>query len=98
MKIEGSGYISQRHGSADPDPDPHQNVMDPQHCFSQNSHFCSCCISPVPDRADSGSAAAVPRPPPGDPYVFGLRDPDPGPLVRGMDPDPDPDPSISQQK
>jgi hypothetical protein len=31
MKIEGSGSrsISQRHGSAD--PDPHQNVMDPQH-------------------------------------------------------------------
>jgi hypothetical protein len=37
MKIEGyrsesgSGSISQMHGSADPDPDPHQNVMDPQH-------------------------------------------------------------------
>jgi hypothetical protein len=32
----GSGSISQRHGSADPvpDPDPSQNVMDPQHCFS----------------------------------------------------------------
>jgi hypothetical protein len=36
MKIEGSasasgsGSISQRHGSAD--LDPHQNVMDPQHC------------------------------------------------------------------
>jgi hypothetical protein len=27
----GSGSISQRHGSAGPDPDPHQNVMDPQH-------------------------------------------------------------------
>ncbi len=32
MKIKGSGTISQRHGSADLDPDPHQNVMDPQHC------------------------------------------------------------------
>jgi hypothetical protein len=38
-KIAGSGYgtgsetgsISQRHGSAD--PDPHQNVMDPEHCL-----------------------------------------------------------------
>jgi hypothetical protein len=30
-KIAGSGSISQRHGSAD--PDPYQNVMDPQHCF-----------------------------------------------------------------
>jgi hypothetical protein len=27
----GSGSISQRHGSAD--PDPHQNFMDPEHCF-----------------------------------------------------------------
>jgi hypothetical protein len=33
MKIEESGSISQRHGSADPDLDPPQNVMDPQHCF-----------------------------------------------------------------
>jgi hypothetical protein len=29
----GSESISQRHGSGDPDQDPHQNVMDPQHCF-----------------------------------------------------------------
>ncbi len=40
-KIEGaesgSGSISQRHGSADPDPDPPQNVMDPQHCFEEFS-------------------------------------------------------------
>jgi hypothetical protein len=27
-----SGSFRQRHGSAD--PDPHQNVMDPQHCYS----------------------------------------------------------------
>jgi len=32
-KIAGSGSISQRHGSEDPDPDPPQNVMDLQHCF-----------------------------------------------------------------
>jgi hypothetical protein len=38
MKIAGSesgsesGSISQMHGSADPDLDPHKNVMDPQHC------------------------------------------------------------------
>jgi hypothetical protein len=31
MKIAGYGSISQRHGSAD--PDPYQNVMDPQHRF-----------------------------------------------------------------
>jgi hypothetical protein len=29
-KIAGSGSISQRYGSADPDPDPHQNVMEPE--------------------------------------------------------------------
>jgi hypothetical protein len=29
----GFGSISHRHGSADPGPDPQQNVMDPQHCF-----------------------------------------------------------------
>ncbi len=37
MKISGSGSehgsCSQRHGSVDPDPNPHQNVMDPQHCW-----------------------------------------------------------------
>jgi hypothetical protein len=33
MKIEGSGSISQRHGFEDTDPEPHQNVMDPQHCI-----------------------------------------------------------------
>jgi hypothetical protein len=27
----GSGSISQMYGSAYPDPDPHQNVTDPQH-------------------------------------------------------------------
>jgi hypothetical protein len=39
MKIEGSasGSISQRHGSAD--PDPHQNVMDSQHCFEGTKAF-----------------------------------------------------------
>jgi hypothetical protein len=30
-KISGSRSISQRHGSAD--PDPHQNVMDPEHWY-----------------------------------------------------------------
>jgi len=37
MKIAGSGSINLRHGSADPDPDldPPQNVIDPQHCIIQ---------------------------------------------------------------
>jgi hypothetical protein len=30
-KIAGSGSISQRHGSVDTDPNPHQNLMDPEH-------------------------------------------------------------------
>jgi hypothetical protein len=55
-KLAGSGSISQRHESAVPDPDPHQNVIDPQHCkkhsclfvlryFAKN-HSCLfvCCI------------------------------------------------------
>ena len=29
--VSGSGSISQRYGSKD--PDPYQNVMDPQHCL-----------------------------------------------------------------
>ncbi len=29
-----SGSISQMHGSAEADPDPHQNVIDPQHWFA----------------------------------------------------------------
>jgi hypothetical protein len=35
--------------------------------------------------------------PDADPHVLGLLDPDPYPLVRGLDPDtaPDPDPSLS---
>jgi hypothetical protein len=36
-KIAGS--ISQRHKSADPDPDPHQNVMDPQHWLVNILYF-----------------------------------------------------------
>jgi hypothetical protein len=31
---KGVGSISQRYGSGHPDPDPHQNVTDPQHCLS----------------------------------------------------------------
>ncbi len=38
-KIAGSGYISQRHGSADPDPDPPQKVMDQQHSFAGRTHL-----------------------------------------------------------
>ncbi len=32
-KIAGSGSVSQRYGSTDPDLDTYQNVTDPQHCF-----------------------------------------------------------------
>jgi hypothetical protein len=32
----GSGSFIQRYGSGDPDPDPHQNVTDPQHCFDNS--------------------------------------------------------------
>jgi hypothetical protein len=36
-KIAGSGSISQRHGSAD--PDPYQNVTDPQHYFREPKSY-----------------------------------------------------------
>jgi hypothetical protein len=45
MKIEGSWSISQMHGSAYPDPDPRQNVMDPQHWLRdiyENTTFKTC--------------------------------------------------------
>jgi hypothetical protein len=35
----GSESISQMHGSADPDPDPPQNFMDPQPCEKQFVSF-----------------------------------------------------------
>jgi hypothetical protein len=38
-KIAGSGSISQKYGSEDPDPDPPQNVMNPKHCFCEKSLF-----------------------------------------------------------
>jgi hypothetical protein len=31
LKVNDEKRSIRRHGSADPDPDPHQNVMDPQH-------------------------------------------------------------------
>jgi hypothetical protein len=36
-----SGFICQRHGSAE--PDPHQNVMDSQHCSDEN--YTLLCVS-----------------------------------------------------
>ena len=39
----GSGSISQRYGSAD--PDPHQNVTDPQHWFSRARNQDSVTVS-----------------------------------------------------
>jgi hypothetical protein len=41
-----SGSISQRHGSADPEPDPHQNVMDQQHCKKQSVYNTADPASP----------------------------------------------------
>jgi hypothetical protein len=51
-KIAGSGSISQRHGSADPDPP--QNVMDPQHCHQEVPAVAQLCV-----QADCGEPPAV---------------------------------------
>ncbi len=51
-KIAGSGSesgsISQRHGSADPNPDPPQNVMEPQHWWKRNDLFFKGFVGTVP--------------------------------------------------
>jgi hypothetical protein len=59
MKIEGYGSrsISQRHGSAD--PDPHQNVMDPQHCKS-GSILAAKMVSITPSPSVTSSANREP--------------------------------------
>ncbi len=46
-----SGSISQRHGSEDPDPDPPQNVMDPQHWTAGNPEKRQLIRIPVADKA-----------------------------------------------
>jgi hypothetical protein len=60
MKREGSGSvsISQRHESSD--PDPHQNVMDPKHWFTQKKNVDEIYIEvvrastiPMPTRQQS---------------------------------------------
>jgi hypothetical protein len=73
MKIEGSGSesgsINQTHGSEDPDsdPDPHQNVMFPEHCleefhWSQRGFFI-LLITVLGCRAENlGSANFTARP------------------------------------
>jgi hypothetical protein len=48
-KIGGHGSISQRHRSLD--PDPHHNVMDPQHCFVGMSSTSTC--TPFPPSANT---------------------------------------------
>jgi hypothetical protein len=42
----GSGSISQRYGSGDPDPD-HQNVTDPQHWFVELEPLLIVYIQPA---------------------------------------------------
>jgi hypothetical protein len=46
----GSGSLTQWYGSADPDPDPYQNVMDPQHCYcaAKAFYYCPSMISHRP--------------------------------------------------
>jgi hypothetical protein len=58
-KIGGSGSISQRHGS--PDPDPPQYVMDPQHCFLKKklSYNFHGKLSYVDWNTDAGLAAGL---------------------------------------
>jgi hypothetical protein len=38
---KGVGSVSQKYGSGGPDPDQHQNVMDPQQRFVRKSDQCA---------------------------------------------------------
>jgi hypothetical protein len=53
----GSGSISKRHGYAD--PDPHQNVMDPQHCLLPRCVDGSGGVHPEPDLEGRGGNAGA---------------------------------------
>jgi hypothetical protein len=57
MKKKGSGFgsISQRHGFADTDPDPHQNVMDPQHCI-KTTNFIQAILGKAVAQQDQVSS------------------------------------------
>jgi hypothetical protein len=48
------GSISQKYGSGDPDPDPHQNVTDPQHYLEYSLIFLSLGIIVEPIQAEGG--------------------------------------------
>ncbi len=68
-KIAGSGSISKRHGSAD--PDPHQNVMDPQHWFYvPGMTSCRCPLSPADPPASCCCLRPVTSSPPGQSYTL----------------------------
>jgi hypothetical protein len=54
--LAGSGSISQRHGS--PDPDPPKNVMDPQHCLPGISYIPIRIFNPF--LAKQRAASVVP--------------------------------------
>jgi hypothetical protein len=81
-KIGGSGSISQRHGSAD--PDPHQNAMDPEH-WQAPMLLQGPLLVPLCSRQCCESVSFL---------ASWILDPDPS--VRRTNPAPDP--SISKQK
>ncbi len=62
MKIEGSGSISKRHGSADadPEPDPHQNFMDPEHWLQEWHPWYACWHSASWPNTAAGPSCSTP--------------------------------------
>ena len=53
----GSGSISQRHKSAD--PDPHQNVKDPEHCLEERCIDENTGIDLIVIRHSSSSSSSI---------------------------------------
>ncbi len=54
---KGVGSISQRYGSAD--PDPHQNVTDPKHCIKMKGERRDSWWYPPPPQHLAGSPVAA---------------------------------------
>ncbi len=112
MKVEisasgsGSGSISQRHGSADQDPDSHKNVTDPQHWLKE------CMVHLNSRKKDITGTSVVDSHSYPDPHNFCNLDPhnfcnlDPHPHKKNQDPhldphlsdklDPETDPDLHQ--
>ncbi len=86
-RVDWSGSISQSHGSADPDPNPHQNVMDPEHWLAGASTYHSkfaCNFKILSVQISKRCFHLMPYTFREDPTISSVSYPD---SIRSMDPD-----------